>query len=134
MATFKLILNNHSDIRQEADQCEITSSGDLVLYREGRECRVHKAFARGIWLSVEQVAPLPNPTEHEKAVNAIELDTLELSVRTFNCLKNDGIHTIGAVRAKTVADLRRIPNLGRRSLDEITGLLADYGIRLASGR
>jgi DNA-directed RNA polymerase alpha subunit len=55
-----------------------------------------------------------------------KVEELDLSVRSYNCLKNDGIHYIGDPVQKTEAELRT-PNFGRKSLNEIKEVLAQMG-------
>jgi Bacterial RNA polymerase, alpha chain C terminal domain len=58
------------------------------------------------------------------------VDELELSIRTANCLKNDNIVYVGELAQKTEADMVRMPNFGRKSLNEIKEVLAQMGLRL----
>ena len=53
------------------------------------------------------------------------VDELELSVRSANCLKNDGINYVGELVQKSEAEMLRTPNFGRKSLNEIKVLLAE---------
>lgn len=59
------------------------------------------------------------------------LGELELSIRAYNCLRNEGLKTVGDVLAWDAEALLRIPNFGRKSLNELNELLAAYGMRLA---
>ena len=59
-----------------------------------------------------------------------EVDELELSVRSANCLKNDNIVYIGDLIQKTEAEMLRTPNFGRKSLNEIKEVLSSMGLRL----
>jgi DNA-directed RNA polymerase subunit alpha len=52
-----------------------------------------------------------------------KVDELELSVRSANCLKNENIFYIGDLIQRTEADMLKTPNFGRKSLNEIKGLL-----------
>lgn len=63
---------------------------------------------------------MPEVTE-EKAphVGDMAIDELELSVRSFNCLKRAGIHTVSELTQKTPAEMMKVRNLGRKSLDEV---------------
>jgi len=56
--------------------------------------------------------------------------TLDLSVRSENCLKNDNIFYIGDLIQKTEAEMLRTPNFGRKSLNEIKEVLASLGLSL----
>ncbi len=58
------------------------------------------------------------------------VDQLELSVRTSLCLTNDGIRFVGDFARKSEAELLRIPNFGRKSLNELKDILADIGLHL----
>ncbi len=58
------------------------------------------------------------------------VEELELSVRSYNCLKNANIQTIGELVQKTEADMLRTKNFGRKSLNEIKEILANMGLSL----
>ena len=58
------------------------------------------------------------------------VEELELSVRSYNCLKNANIQTIGELVQKTEAEMLRTKNFGRKSLNEIKDILATMGLSL----
>jgi DNA-directed RNA polymerase subunit alpha len=58
------------------------------------------------------------------------VDEMELSVRSYNCLKNANIRTIGELVQKTEAEMLKTKNFGRKSLNEIKEILADMGLSL----
>lgn len=58
------------------------------------------------------------------------VDELELSVRSFNCLKNANIKTIGELVQKSEADILKTKNFGKKSLNEIKEILAEMGLSL----
>jgi DNA-directed RNA polymerase subunit alpha len=58
------------------------------------------------------------------------VDDLELSVRSYNCLKNANIRTIGELVQKTEAEMLKTKNFGRKSLNEIKDILASMGLSL----
>src|SRR5499426_2809052 len=58
------------------------------------------------------------------------VDELELSVRSYNCLKNANIRTIGELVIKTEAEMLKTKNFGRKSLNEIKEILAGMGLSL----
>ena len=60
------------------------------------------------------------------------IDELELSVRSYNCLKRAGINTVEDLCAKTMDDLMKVRNMGRKSLDEILNKLESMGLHLAT--
>src|ERR1051325_4512538 len=58
------------------------------------------------------------------------VEELELSVRSYNCLKNANIQTIGELVQKTEAEMLRTKNFGRKTLNEIKEILANMGLSL----
>ena len=56
------------------------------------------------------------------------VEELELSVRTYNCLKNSNIRNVGELATKSEADLVRIKNCGRKSLNELKEILSGMGL------
>ena len=60
----------------------------------------------------------------------IALEDLELSVRSYNCLRRAGIKTLGEIADKTPEDMMHIRNLGRKSLEEVLAKLHEYGLSL----
>jgi len=87
-----------------------------------------------IFINFEEMA---EPLEEEKpdALTARmheilnrSVEELELSVRSYNCLKNANIQTIGDLVQKTEAEMLRTKNFGRKSLNEIKEILAGFGL------
>jgi len=60
----------------------------------------------------------------------VSIDELELSVRSYNCLKRAGINTVKELCNKTPEEMMKVRNLGRKSLDEVLNKLADLGYSL----
>jgi len=60
----------------------------------------------------------------------VPIEELELSVRSYNCLKRDKINTLADLVSRSEADLLRIRNFGRRSVDEVIERLAVLGLAL----
>jgi len=58
------------------------------------------------------------------------VEELELSVRSYNCLKNADIKLIGDLVTRTEAEMLKTKNFGRKSLNEIKDLLAEMGLSL----
>jgi DNA-directed RNA polymerase subunit alpha len=58
------------------------------------------------------------------------IEELELGVRSYNCLKREGIQTVGDLVTKTEAELLNIPNFGKKSIDEVNDKLAERGLSL----
>jgi DNA-directed RNA polymerase subunit alpha len=71
-------------------------------------------------------------TEDERLLETLNrsVDELELSVRSYNCLKNANIKTIGDLVTKTEAEMLKTKNFGRKSLNEIKDILAEMGFSL----
>ncbi len=60
------------------------------------------------------------------------IEDLELSVRSYNCLKRAGISTVQDLANKTEADMMKVRNLGKKSLDEVVNKLYSLGLNFAS--
>lgn len=60
----------------------------------------------------------------------MSIDELDLSVRSYNCLKRAGINTIGDLTSKTTEEMMKVRNLGRKSLDEVEEKLARLNLSL----
>jgi DNA-directed RNA polymerase subunit alpha len=61
------------------------------------------------------------------------IDELELSVRSYNCLKRAGINTVRELVNKTPDDMMKVRNLGKKSLDEVLAKLKEMGLSLSTG-
>lgn len=70
--------------------------------------------------------------EKEKVLE-MNIDELELSVRSFNCLKRAGINTVEELTNKTPEDMMKVRNLGRKSLEEVLNKLKELNLSLNSG-
>ena len=62
--------------------------------------------------------------------DAITIEELNLSVRSYNCLKREGINTVGDLRQRSEAELMDIRNFGQKSIDEVKGKLDELGLAL----
>ena len=62
----------------------------------------------------------------------MNIDELELSVRSYNCLKRAGINTVEELTNRTAEDMMKVRNLGRKSLEEVLGKLKELGLELHS--
>ena len=67
--------------------------------------------------------------ENEKVLE-MSIDELELSVRSYNCLKRAGINTVEELTNKTSEDMMKVRNLGRKSLEEVLAKLKEFGLQL----
>ena len=71
--------------------------------------------------------------EENKKEKILEMpiEELDLSVRSFNCLKRSGISTVEDLANKTETDMMKVKNLGKKSLDEVIAKLRELGLDLA---
>jgi len=69
-------------------------------------------------------------TQHDKMLE-MTIEELDLSVRSFNCLKRAGINTVEDLINTSEEDMMKVRNLGRKSLEEVIGKLATLGLSLA---
>ena len=72
--------------------------------------------------------------DDEKAHKKLEMsiEDLDLSVRSYNCLKRAGIHTVQDLTKKTEEEMLKVRNLGKKSLDEVIKKIRDLGFDLRS--
>ena len=63
----------------------------------------------------------------------MNIDELELSVRSYNCLKRAGINTVEELCNRTSEDMMKVRNLGRKSLEEVLSKLKELGLSLNLG-
>ncbi len=72
------------------------------------------------------------PPEEDKKIRILEMtiEEMDLSVRSYNCLKRANIHTVEDLTKKTEDDMLKVRNLGKKSLDEVIFKLESYGLKL----
>ena len=63
-------------------------------------------------------------------VREMSIEEMDLSVRSYNCLKRANIHTVDDLTKKTEDDMLKVRNLGKKSLDEVIYKLNSYGLSL----
>ena len=79
----------------------------------------------------DQVEIMVEKEEDQKEkVLEMTIEELELSVRSFNCLKRAGINTVEELTHKTEEDMMKVRNLGKKSLDEVKNKLSELGLGL----
>ena len=85
----------------------------------------------------EEIGIKPTVVETtEKAQNKVlemTIEELDLSVRSFNCLKRAGINTVGDLMNTTEEEMMKVRNLGRKSLEEVIKKMADLNLLLSKG-
>ncbi|WP_216831065.1 DNA-directed RNA polymerase subunit alpha [Alkalihalobacterium elongatum] len=68
--------------------------------------------------------------DQKEKVLEMTIEELDLSVRSYNCLKRAGINTVQELTQKTEEDMMKVRNLGRKSLEEVQEKLAELGLGL----
>ena len=82
---------------------------------------------------IEAQVMADKPMDPKGKVMDMNIDELELSVRSYNCLKRAGINTVEGLCNKTADDMMKVRNLGRKSLEEVLGKLSELGLQLRTG-
>ena len=73
----------------------------------------------------------PSPVDQAMAQDlALPINDLRLTVRSYNCLMREGVHTVGELVGRSEADLLDIRNFGQKSIDEVKAKLAELGLAL----
>ncbi len=81
-------------------------------------------------MASEMKVIVESQTEGDSNVGDMLIEELELSVRSYNCLKRAGISTVKELCDKTQDDMMKVRNLGRKSLDEVLEKLNELGMSL----
>ena len=85
-------------------------------------------LARELNVEAEGIDMGPSPADAALAADlALPIEELDLTVRSYNCLKREGIHTVGELVARSEADLLDIRNFGAKSIDEVKAKLRRHG-------
>jgi DNA-directed RNA polymerase subunit alpha len=88
-------------------------------------------LARELNVEAEGIEIGPSPTDAALAADlALPVEDLQLTIRSYNCLKREGIHTVGELVARSEADLLDIRNFGAKSITEVKEKLAELGLSL----
>ena len=116
----------------------VNTGRELVSIVEGNTV-YFKSFIEGTFLGeIEKLIGIANRVAMEEntgankvnAYAALTLEQLDLSVRTFNCLKRADVNTVGDIISMTEEDFMRVRNLGKRSYDEIISVIEGFGLKL----
>ena len=82
---------------------------------------------------MRNIGILKEPDEdRQQKVLEMSIEDMDLSVRSYNCLKRASIHTVEDLTKKSEDDMLKVRNLGRKSLDEVISKLRSYGLDLKS--
>ncbi|AGP31539.1 DNA-directed RNA polymerase subunit alpha [Corynebacterium terpenotabidum] len=118
----KLVIDVETKNSITARDAMASAGGTLVeLFGLARELNTE---AEGI-----EIGPSPQETEHIAAYS-LPIEDLDFSVRSYNCLKREDIHTVGELAARTESDLLDIRNFGQKSINEVKVKLAELGLGL----
>jgi len=91
-------------------------------------------LARELNVEAEGIEIGPSPVDAQLAADmALPIEDLQLTVRSYNCLKREGIHSVGELISRSEADLLDIRNFGQKSIDEVKSKLATMGLTLKDG-
>ena len=88
-------------------------------------------LARELNVEAEGIEIGPSPAEADHIASfSLPIEDLDLTVRSYNCLKREGVHTVGELVARTESDLLDIRNFGQKSIDEVKVKLHHLGLSL----
>ena len=88
-------------------------------------------LARELNVDAEGIEIGPSPTDTALAADlALPIEELNLTIRSYNCLKREGIHQVGELVARSEADLLDIRNFGAKSINEVKEKLSELGLSL----
>ncbi|CAB4989407.1 MAG: DNA-directed RNA polymerase subunit alpha [Actinobacteria bacterium] len=88
-------------------------------------------LARELNVNAEGIEMGPSVMDAALAADlALPIEDLDLTVRSYNCLKREGIHTVGELVNRSEADLMDIRNFGSKSIDEVKAKLVSMGMSL----
>ena len=122
----KLILEVWTDGSMRPEEAVSKAAGILVMHL--------KLFQNMDGIpEEEEVEETTFPEEEEDTSSKVldmTIEDLDLSVRSFNCLKRANMNTVADLTAKTEDDMMKVRNLGRKSLEEVKKKLEDLGLSL----
>lgn len=119
----KLTLEVWTDGSIKADEAVSMSAKILIEHFE-----LFLNLAEGV-SNTESIMAETKDNTKEKVLD-LTIDELDLSVRSFNCLKRAGINTVEDLINKSEMDMMKVRNLGRKSLEEVIAKLASFGFAL----
>ena len=119
----KLTLEVWTDGSIKADEAVSMSAKILIEHFE-----LFLNLAEGV-SDTESIMAETKDSTKEKVLD-LTIDELDLSVRSFNCLKRAGINTVEDLINKSEMDMMKVRNLGRKSLEEVIAKLASFGFAL----
>ncbi|MEY3020665.1 MAG: hypothetical protein RLZZ272_1649, partial [Actinomycetota bacterium] len=119
----KLILDVTTDGSVTPAQA-ISSAGSTLLSLFGQFAEFDPSGPGGVIMSPEEALAAIGGDP----VRSMPIEELDLTVRSYNCLKREGVATVGELMERTEAELMEIRNFGSKSVDEIREKLAGLGV------
>ena len=109
-----------------------TFSGKEIISLAARIMQEHISLFVNLSETIKGMENILNKTEDDKQQQILKMaiEEMDLSVRSYNCLKRANIHTVEDLTKKTEDDMLKVRNLGRKSLEEVIQKLESYGLAL----
>jgi DNA-directed RNA polymerase subunit alpha len=109
-----------------------TFSGKEIISLAARIMQEHISLFVNLSETIKGMDSILNKTEDDKQQQILKMaiEEMDLSVRSYNCLKRANIHTVEDLTKKTEDDMLKVRNLGRKSLEEVIQKLDSYGLAL----
>ena len=109
-----------------------TFSGKEIISLAARIMQEHIGLFVNLSETIKGMGDILNKTEDDKQQQILKMaiEEMDLSVRSYNCLKRANIHTVEDLTKKTEDDMLKVRNLGRKSLEEVIQKLESYGLAL----
>ena len=109
-----------------------TFSGKEIISLAARIMQEHIALFVNLSETIRGMGDILNKTEDDKQQQILKMaiEEMDLSIRSYNCLKRANIHTIEDLTKKTEDDMLKIRNLGKKSLEEVIQKLESYDLAL----
>ena len=132
-----LYFRNGMSYREIGDVCHLSAERIRQIVKKAeRKLRNPTRFnfiRYGYEGNVERLTPKYELTEEDRRADLLntEIEEMDFSVRTFNCLKRAGINTVQELTQKTEDEMIKIRNLGKKSLDEVKNKLEEMGLGFA---
>ena len=104
----------------------LASAGETLRDLFGLFAEFEESGPGGLSIGEGPASALPNSPNL-----MLPIEDMDLSVRSYNCLKREGVATVGELVTKTEQDLLDIRNFGQKSIDEVKGKLQEMGLSLA---
>ena len=109
-----------------------TFSGKEIISLAAKIMQEHIDLYVNLSERIREMGGILNKTEDDKQQQILKMaiEEMDLSVRSYNCLKRANIHTVEDLTKKTEEDMLKVRNLGRKSLEEVIHKLDSYGFAL----